>query len=55
MGNKLLKMMTKEVKSAKYFSIVVDSSRDTSHIDQLAIILRYVKKNDSVEIHERFI
>ncbi|XP_025417886.1 zinc finger MYM-type protein 1-like [Sipha flava] len=55
MGNKLLKMITKEVKCAKYFSIVVDSSRDTSHIDQLAIILRYVKIYDSVEVHERFL
>lgn len=30
MGNKLLKMIIKEIKCAKYFFIVVDSSRDFS-------------------------
>lgn len=37
MGNRLLNVIKKEVKCAKYFFMVVDSTRDISHIDQLAV------------------
>jgi len=33
------------VKKAKYYSIIVDSTYDISHVDQLAFILRYVLPN----------
>lgn len=36
-------VIIKEIKSAKYFSIVIDSTPDISHIDQLAYIIRYVR------------
>ncbi|KAJ8911932.1 hypothetical protein NQ315_016273 [Exocentrus adspersus] len=42
MGKKVLQFIADEVKNSKYFAIVVDSSPDTAHCDQLAIILRYV-------------
>lgn len=43
-----------EVKSSKHFSIIVDSTPDISHIDQLALVLRYVPVN-SVTAVERFL
>ena len=39
----------KEVKTAKYFSVSVDSTPDISHVDQLTYILRYVLPSGPVE------
>ncbi|XP_025200593.1 zinc finger MYM-type protein 1-like [Melanaphis sacchari] len=36
-------VIIKEIKSAKYFSIVIDSTPDISHTDQLAYVIRYVR------------
>ncbi|GAB1602327.1 uncharacterized protein LOC115212883, partial [Argonauta hians] len=38
-----------EVKAAKYFSISVDSTPDLAHVDQLAVIVRYVVAGRPVE------
>lgn len=40
MGNKIVKTIVNQVKEAKYFSTVVDSTPDISHIDQLSLIYR---------------
>ena len=53
MGETVLQTIVDEVRVSKYFSIIVDSSPDTSHCDQLAIILHYVS-NES-EVQKRFI
>ncbi|KAL4097338.1 hypothetical protein QTP88_022132 [Uroleucon formosanum] len=53
MGEKVKNTIINEIKNAKYFSIVVDSTPDISHTDQLACIFRYVKTND--EPVERFL
>lgn len=45
MAHKVVKEIVEEVKVAKYFSIIVDSSPDITHTDQLAIVLRYVLPN----------
>lgn len=45
MAEEVTKQIIKELKSAKYFSIIVDSSTDISHTDQLAVIVRYVLEN----------
>ncbi|XP_065682428.1 uncharacterized protein LOC136095605 [Hydra vulgaris] len=51
-NGKFLKALN-NIASAKYFSLIVDSSTDTSHCNQLAIIIRYVSEEAVVE--ERFI
>ena len=48
-GNRLLDHIISEVKSAKYFSVSVDSNPDVSHVDQLTRILRYVLPSGPVE------
>ncbi|XP_043484549.1 zinc finger MYM-type protein 1-like [Leptopilina heterotoma] len=49
--DKLINTFVDEIKSAKYFSIIVDSTPDISHCDQLTFVIRYIHKN---EIKERF-
>jgi len=34
-----------EIKHAKYYSIIIDSTPDIAHIDQLVFAIRYVKLN----------
>lgn len=41
-GSQLRKKIIDEIHKAKYFSIIVDSTPDISHIDQLTFIIRYV-------------
>ena len=53
MSEKLLDIIVQELKCAKYFSIIVDSTPDVVHIDQLSLVLRYVKNDDSPV--ERFV
>lgn len=52
MANEVQKQLICEVKDALYFSLIVDSTPDISHIDQLTLILRFVQKNG--DIKERF-
>jgi hypothetical protein len=49
MWNRVLNTIISEVKSAKYFSVSVDSTPDISHIDQLTCILQYVLPSGPVE------
>lgn len=44
MAKQVLEKIIAEVKMNKHFSIIVDSTPDVSHTDQLAMILRYVNK-----------
>ena len=55
MGEKVLLAIVKEVLSAKYYSISVDSTPDVSHVDQLTFTVRYVKDSDPVERFLQFI
>ena len=45
LANMVLDVIKREVSYAKYFSIIVDSSPDISHVDQLCFLLRYVQDN----------
>lgn len=47
MADKVTKFILDECRKAKYFSIILDSTPDISHIDQLSFIIRYVKENGS--------
>ncbi|KAL4085416.1 hypothetical protein QTP88_027275 [Uroleucon formosanum] len=53
MAHKVQNQIIDEVKKAKYYAIIIDSTPDISHIDQLSIILRYTL--DSGKPVERFI
>ncbi|KAL4104368.1 hypothetical protein QTP88_019669 [Uroleucon formosanum] len=53
MGEKVKKTIVNEIKNAKHFSIIVDSTADISHTDQLAFIFRYATING--EPVERFL
>ena len=51
------KKIISEVKKAKYFTLMLDSTPDVSREDQIAEILRYVHINEKkgVEIKEVFL
>lgn len=53
-ANKVRNEIIAEVKKSKYFSIIVDSTPDVSHVDQLSFVLRYVPANQSNAV-ERFL
>ncbi len=53
MGEKTRRVIAEELHDAKYFSVIVDSPPDLSHVDQLTFILRFVSKQG--KIVERFL
>lgn len=55
MGQRVLKTIVNELKSAKYYSISVDSTPDLSHVDQLTFIVRYVKDGQPIERFLQFL
>ena len=57
LGKKVKDLILEEIKTAKYFSILLDSTPDVSHIDQMTFIVRYVKisSNNEVQIKEFFL
>lgn len=42
-SKKVLNLIIDEVNRNKYFSVVVDSTPDISHVDELSFKIRYVK------------
>jgi len=53
MGAKTKQAIADELQASKYYSIIVDSTPDLSHVDQLTFIFRFVSKEGSVV--ERFV
>lgn len=43
-----------EVKAARFYSIIVDTTQDTSKKDQLSLTIRYVSVSESVSVKEAF-
>ncbi|XP_003738764.1 zinc finger MYM-type protein 1-like, partial [Galendromus occidentalis] len=46
-ARKCREVIANKLKTAKYFSLIVDSTPDISHVDQLSIVLRFVQENGS--------
>ena len=56
MANRVKEKLIIEIKTAKYFGIMFDSTPDISHIDQMSEVIRYVKIYDrKVEVKEVFL
>ena len=55
MEQKVLSHIKQEIKNGKYFSIVVDSTLDVTHVDQLTYIFRYVNIAQTGEVVEHFV
>ena len=55
MGKKVFSFIINELKTAKYYSISVDSTPDVSHEDQLTFTVRYVINDGPVERFLKFI
>lgn len=53
MGDKTKQVIATELQRAKYFSVIVDSTPDMSHVDQLTFVFRFVSEEGKVV--ERFI
>ena len=51
MSLKVLTHIITEIKKAKYWGIIIDSTPDVSHVDQLSVIFRYYLNG---HVHERF-
>lgn len=45
MSTKVTKLIYEEIKTSKYYSIVVDSTPNITHQDQLTFVIRYISKN----------
>ena len=52
-GDEILAMIVCEIHQAKYYGIVIDSTIDISHKDQLSLSVRYVDEDFNIE--ERFL
>ena len=49
-------ILVKDIKAARYFGIMFDSTPDISHTDQMSEVIRYVKiHNGKVEVKEVFL
>ena len=50
LGKKVKDLILEEIKAAEYFSILLDSTPDVSHIDQMTFIVRNVKVDSNIEV-----
>ena len=54
MGEQVMGFIKDEISKSRYFSVLVDSTPDINHCDQLTIILRYINMVDYKPV-ERFL
>lgn len=55
MAQKVEKQIIDEILSAKYFSVIVDSTPDITHLDQLCFVIRYINDSQPIERFLKFI
>uniref|UniRef100_A0A8C6LVK5 TTF-type domain-containing protein n=1 Tax=Nothobranchius furzeri TaxID=105023 RepID=A0A8C6LVK5_NOTFU len=48
MGEKTKQVIAEELKRAKYFSVIIDSTPDLAHVDQLTFVFRFVSADGRV-------
>lgn len=53
MGEKTKQVIAEEIKHAKYLSVIIDSTPDLAHVDQLTFVFRFVSVDGRVV--ERFL
>lgn len=53
LGDKVRQSIIAEIINAKYFSLIIDSTPDISHVDQLSVVFRFVNCNG--QVIERFV
>lgn len=49
LGNEVRGNKVTSTKESKYYSIIVDSTQDITHIDQLTVVVRYIENGKPVE------
>ena len=54
-STKILEQIVEEIKTCKYFSIILDCTPDMSHKEQLSVIVRIVTQEDMPQIKEHFL
>ena len=48
-GNECCENIVASIKESKYYSIIVDSTPDFAHVDQLTLVVRYIENGKPVE------
>ncbi|XP_076944684.1 uncharacterized protein LOC143615449 [Bidens hawaiensis] len=55
-AEEIKKEIIKQIKEAKYYSIILDCTTDSSHLEQMTIIVRYLKlSSNSVTVEKSFL
>lgn len=55
-GNEIKKEIISDIKKAKYYGIMFDTTPDISHVEQMSQVIRYVQiENRKVEVKESFL
>lgn len=54
-SEKMMERMVAEIKLSKYYAIILDCTPDLSHLEQMSVVIRTVKLDDTPEIKEHFL
>uniref|UniRef100_UPI00359004C9 zinc finger MYM-type protein 1-like n=1 Tax=Myxine glutinosa TaxID=7769 RepID=UPI00359004C9 len=54
-SDKMMERMVAEIKLSKYYVIILDCTPDLSHLEQMSVVIRTVKLEETPEIKEHFL
>ena len=54
MADEAQRVITEEMLQAKYFGLILDTTSDVAHVDQLTLVVRYVSRDDDAAALEAF-